>query len=242
MRKGLRAARQNLRAMLALQMLMAAIVAAYYCWPAATMLLSRYAVWQHSGGVLGAAFATAVAGGVLSEASLVYIQNGGRWTAAHVENLCFKFVFFFFNGALVYEFYILQSVWFGNGTAWSILLPKILVDQFGFTVFWSLPVQSLLFRWQLLCYSWKRLGAELDVDFVLHQMLPVLITNWMFWIPGVTLVYSMPLILQMPINIFATAIWSLLLAGLAKNAQAPDAEMGPALVLTEQNSVANPVE
>ena len=73
-------------------------------------------------------------------------------------------------------------------------------------------------------------------------MLPVLITNWMFWIPGVTLVYSMPLILQMPINIFATAIWSLLLAGLAKNAQAPDAEMGPALVLTEQNSVANPVE
>jgi hypothetical protein len=221
MRKGLRAARQNLRAMLALQMLMAAIVAAYYCWPAATMLLSRYAVWQHSGGVLGAAFATAVAGGVLSEASLVYIQNGGRWTAAHVENLCFKFVFFFFNGALVYEFYILQSVWFGNGTAWSILLPKILVDQFGFTVFWSLPVQSLLFRWQLLCYSWKRLGAELDVDFVLHQMLPVLITNWMFWIPGVSLIYSLPQILQTPLFIFAIAIWGILLSAVTKQGRGP---------------------
>ena len=60
-------------------------------------------------------------------------------------------------------------------------------------------------------------------------MLPVLITNWMFWFPGVALVYSMPTILQMPLNIFATAIWSLLLAGLAKPAAAPIAGAAEAI-------------
>jgi hypothetical protein len=221
---------------------MSVLVATYYCWPAGASVLSQYAAWQHAGGIFRAGLVAGFAGGILSELSVVYICDGGRWNRTHIENMIFRFVVFFIGGMIVYQFYEWQAFWFGDGLSWRVLLPKILVDQFIFSVFWSTSYQTLTFRWQALRYSGSRLWNELDENFVFERMLPVLITNWMFWIPGVTLVYSMPLILQMPLNIFATAIWSLLLAGLAKTAGAPVAEMGPGLVLARENSLAEPVE
>lgn len=214
--KGLLAAWHNLVPMLVLEGAMAIVVAAYYFWPAAADLLSRYAVWQHKGGVLLSALATALAGGALSEVSLVYLQDKGRWTARHIESMAFKFVMFFISGAAVYEFYAWQAVWFGDGPAWSVLIPKVLVDQFIYTAFWAVPFMTLMLRWQTLRYSGLRLWHELDGYFLTERMLPVLVTNWMFWIPGVLLIYSMPQTLQSPLFIFATAIWGLLLPAVTK--------------------------
>ena len=218
---------------------MSALVASYYFWPTGAAVLSRYAAWQHAGGIFRTGLTAGFAGGILSELSLVYLRDGGRWNATHLENMVFRFVVFFISGLIVSQFYEYQAVWFGDGLSWRVLLPKVLVDQFVFSVFWSTPYQTLTFRWQALRYSGSRLWNGLDGNFVIERMLPVLVTNWMFWIPGVTLVYSMPLILQMPVNIFATAIWSLLLAGLAKSTDVPVAEMGPGLVLSREDQVAD---
>lgn len=221
---------------------MSMLVAIYYCWPAGAAVLSQYAAWQHAGGLFRTGLVAGFAGGILSELSVVYVRDGGRWNGAHIENMAFRFIVFFIGGIVVSEFYEWQAIWFGDGLSWRILLPKILVDQFIFSVVWSTTYQTLTFRWQALRYSGARLWSELDGSFVIDRMLPVLVTNWMFWLPGVTLVYSMPLILQMPINIFATAIWSLLLAGLAKSTRAPDAEMVPTLILARSNPIADPAE
>jgi hypothetical protein len=228
--------------MSALLAAMAMVVATYYCWPAGAALLSRYAAWQHAGGILRTGLAAGFAGGILSELSLIYFRDTGRWNQTHLENMAFRFVVFFFGGLVVVKFYELQAYWFGDGLTWRVLLPKVLVDQFVFSVFWSTTYQTLIFRWQALGYSGSRLRSELDRHFVVERMLPVLVTNWMFWIPGVTLVYTMPLILQMPLNIFATAIWSLLLAGLSKTAGASNTVMVPGPILAAQNPVAELVE
>ncbi|MCE0521484.1 MAG: hypothetical protein LV480_01060 [Methylacidiphilales bacterium] len=226
-RKGVLAARQNLVPMLALQAAMAVTVAIYYGWPAATAVLSDYAEWQHSGGVFAAALATALAGGVLSELSLVYIQDKGRWSARHLGDMGFKFAFFFINGSVVYEFYCRQAVWFGEGVTWSVLLPKVLVDQFIFTIVWAMPFQSLAFRWQALRFSGKRLWKEMNRAFVTERMLPVLMTNWMFWIPGTVLIYSMPTHLQTPLFVFAIAIWGLLLPAVTRQGANRSADPAP---------------
>jgi hypothetical protein len=221
---------------------MSVLVAVYYCWPTGAAVLSRYAAWQHAGGILRTGLVAGFAGGILSELSVIYLCDGGRWNATHLENMLFRFVIFFMGGLVVCKFYEWQAFWFGDGLSWRVLLPKILVDQFIFSVFWSTTYQTLTFRWQALRYSGSRLWNELNGNFVVERMLPVLVTNWMFWIPGVTLIYSMPLILQMPLNIFATAIWSLLLAGLAKSASAPDAEMAPGPILAQHQPVADPAK
>ncbi len=224
---------QNAAAMAVLLAAMVILVVTYYCWPAGAAFLSWYGAWQQAGGILRIGLAAGFAGGILSELCLIYIRDRGRWTLTHLDNMAFRFFVFSFGGMIVAEFYVWQAIWFGNGVSWRILLPKVLVDQFIFSVFWSTPYQSMTFRWQTLRYSFPKLWSELDRDFVLDRMLPVVVTNWMFWLPGVTLVYSMPLILQMPLNIFATAMWSLLLAGLSKHSHEKVSEMGPALAEIE---------
>lgn len=209
---------------------MATVVAIYYRWPEGTAALDRFAEWGEKGGVLTAAIAASLAGGALSEASIVYFRNRGRWTRHHLENLGFKLAMFFVSGGITYQFYRLQGYCFGQGMAWSVLLPKLLVDQFLYTPFWSVPYQTLLTRWQVLHFSGRRLKAELGRDFVVERILPVLVTSWMFWIPGVLFVYSMPAHLQMALAIFATASWGILLAAVTRPIHAGDQAVHPLIV------------
>lgn len=218
------------------------IVAVYYCWPAATLFLSWFAAWQHTGGILLLGVEAGFAAGILSEVSVVYIDEGGRWNSRHLENMIFRFVVFFFGGMVVAKFYEWQAFWFGDGLTWQIIVPKVLVDQFIFSVFWSTTYQTMLFRWQALRYSGSRLWSELDGRFVRERMLPVLVTNWMFWIPGVILIYSMPLLLQMPLNIVSTAIWSVLLAGLSNPVQTSPLQTAPGMLLPQSDQLANPTD
>jgi len=205
--------------MLVLQAAMAAIVLTYYYWPAGATVLSNFAAWEHQGGVLTAAVVTGLAAGVLSEFSIVYFHNKGRWTVHHIEHAGFKFVMFFIGGGIVCIFYGYQALWFGNGNSWPVLLKKIFVDQFIFSLFWANPYNACMIRWHALRYSGRKLWRELGFNFAAQRILPVCITGWMFWIPGVFLIYSMPTPLQVPLFIFANAIWGILLPAVARQEQ-----------------------
>ncbi len=206
----------NLSSIVAIQVAMGVIVAVYYLWPAGSGVLSKYAQWQASGGALGTGFVYAVAGGVLSELSFVYFQQRGRWTRANVENVVFKFVIFFISGSVVYEFYRMQAMWWGTGASLRVIVPKVIVDQFGYTVIFAAPYYAVLTRWQALRYSGAKLWSELRGSFLTERLLPVLVMNWMFWIPAISFVYAMPSVLQPPLASFATAIWGLLVSAIGK--------------------------
>jgi hypothetical protein len=225
--KALAAARQNGPAIAGLQAAMALVVATYYLWPTGARVITAVGAWLHQFGLPGAALSTVFAGAILSEFAAVYLQDGGRWTRAHVEHMLFRCGLFLVGGSIVYEFYHAQARWFGTGPGWRHLLPKVLVDQFIYTPFWAVPYQTIMSRWHALGFSGRRLAAELRGRFLAERALPVQLTNWMFWIPGVTLIYSMPLQLQTPLFIFATAIWSLLLAAHARPRHEPDNALLP---------------
>ncbi len=191
---------------------MAAAVAIYFCWPDGSALMARYAVWQHAGGLLAAALAMAFAGGALSEISLVYFRDKGVWTRRHVENMLFKLAMFFISGITVYEFYQWQAVWFGNGPSWSVLLPKILIDQFVYTRLLVDALQhahdplagSALLRVALMERAECRFYFPAHASRPRHQLDALDSRRYVF--------YSMPLDLQTPLCVFATAIWGILLA------------------------------
>jgi TRAP-type uncharacterized transport system fused permease subunit len=111
------------------------------------------------------------------------------------------------------------------------VLPKLLVDQFGYSVFWSAPSQTILTRWHALHYSTREVWRELRTDMIFRRMLPVLVTNWMFWIPIIILVYLMPLNLQVPLAVVATAIWGLLLNAAARQPRTRAVETASDLAL-----------
>lgn len=231
---GFRAIGHNPPAIVSILVVMALMVFSYYTWPPATELLRRYGAWQASGGILFVALASGIGAGMISEFFLVYAQQQGRWFPANRENLIFKFGLCFIGGGIVAVFYRYQAYWFGDSHTWPVLVKKVFVDQFIFSVFWSTPYNTLASRWKMLGYSWRRVWAELGPDFVLERMLPMLTTNWLFWIPAITLVYSLPLSLETPLYLFAASIWGILLLAVSEqNRSVPEPEPLPALVLPD---------
>jgi len=208
-RQGWRAAIGNLPSILAIEAVIGAVVALYYLWPPFGAVLSSYARWQTVGGPFSNGLANSAAG-VLSELSLVYFQQRGRWTKANLENVIFKIVLFYISGFIVYEFYRYQAIWWGDKATLSVIVPKVIVDQFGYTVIFSSPYFALATRWQALRYSGAKLWNEMRGGFLTERLLPVLVTNWMFWIPTISFIYAMPFLLQPALAVFATAIWGIL--------------------------------
>ena len=225
-RQGWNAAIGNLASILAIQAAIGAVVAIYYLWPAGAAVLTAYARWQISGGPFTNGLACSVAG-MLSEVTLVYFQQRGRWTAANVENLAFKFALFYVSGFIVYEFYRYQAIWWGDRASLSVIVPKVIVDQFGYTVIFSAPYFALLTRWQALRYSGAALWREVRNSFLTERLLPLLVTNWMFWIPAIAFIYAMPFMLQPALAVFASAIWGVLVSAIGRQEPANSSACKP---------------
>jgi hypothetical protein len=152
--------------------------------------------------------------GLLAEAVKVLMSKEKRWTKANTGNAVFNLLMFGFLGVLQSYFYALQVKMFGSGTSWQVLVPKVLVDQFVWTVFLANPYQTILYLWKNKGYSFKRVSAQMTPfkPFWGTRVLPVLITNWAFWIPMVAIIYCFPAELQLPLAILAVTIWVLLLS------------------------------
>ncbi len=227
MRQGWRAAIGNLPSILAIQAAIGAVVAIYYLWPAGGAVLSAYAHWQTSGGPWSNGLANSAAG-VLSEVSFVYFQQRGRWTPVNVENVFFKLIVFYISGFFVYEFYRYQAIWWGSGASLRVIVPKVIVDQFGYTVVLSAPYFALLTRWQALRYSGPKLWHEVRCTrFLTERLLPMLVTNWIFWIPAISFIYAMPFALQPTLAVFASAIWGILVSAIGRQEPAHPASAQP---------------
>ena len=52
----------------------------------------------------------------------------------------------------------------------------------------------------------------------LDRAIPLMIANWVVWIPAVSLIYLFPLPLQLPLMNIILALWCLILTFFAKNA------------------------
>jgi hypothetical protein len=102
------------------------------------------------------------------------------------------------------------------------LAAKTLVDQFLYTPFLSNPMQTLAFLWKSEQFSFRRTVEKMRQfrQFYVLTVLPVLVSNWLFWIPMVVLIYCFPTSLQLPLGILACAIWSMLLTALVTPADA----------------------
>jgi hypothetical protein len=74
----------------------------------------------------------------------------------------------------------------------------------------------LLTRWQALRYSGEKLWREVRGNFLTERLLPMLVTNWMFWIPAITFIYAMPFMLQPALAVFASAIWGILVSAIGR--------------------------
>jgi hypothetical protein len=222
LRLGFNAARTNIVPAFLVQLLMAGLVVSYFYLPAVRPIFGVLNDWNVHGGLAFSFIAMGMTVGGLTEIFTVYLHKNGRWTGEDFANMSFNFVVFGLLGVTNSVFYQLQAHWFGTGRSPGILASKTLVDQFFYTPFLTNPMQTLAFLWRSERFSFRQTVEKMRQfrQFYVLTVLPVLVSNWLFWIPMVVLIYCFPTSLQLPSGILACAIWSMLLTALVEPADA----------------------
>ena len=213
-RAGIKAAKQSLKPAMFVWGIMALVAVLYYAVPATQGFFTALNALQAKMGLLFPFLGMGLSVGILAEGVKVFMSEEKRWTQTNTINAVFNLTIFGILGVIQNYFYLLQVHLFGSGTSWQVLLPKVLFDQFVWTVFLANPYQTILYLWKNQGFSFSKVFAQMRPfkPFWGTQILPTLITNWAFWIPMVAIIYCFPAELQLPLAILACTIWVLLLS------------------------------
>lgn len=212
---GLSAARANFWPGVLIWSVMAGVVVAYYQYPPAEAVLEIVAEWKRQWSYAFSFAATGLAGGVIPELLRVVLLQRSRVRRENVSNILFGFPFWGFLGCTVDAFYRLQALWFGAEATPGVLVKKVLVDQFIFTPLWGTSSIVWAYTWRSLGFRPGALRGLFTFSFYRTRVFPSLIAGWGVWIPAVTIVYSLPTLLQVPLFVLATCFWSLIVTYIA---------------------------
>lgn len=217
---GLAAARANLLPGAIIQAAMLALVLAYYHHPPTRQALDTLADWKRAGGLPVTFVLIGLAGGVLPEGFQVVLFQRGQIRRSNLHNALFAFPLWGGLGCCTDLFYRGQALLFGNTATVPIVVKKVLFDMCVYTPLWGTPAAVWAYEWKRSRFS--SLAARMFTPgFYRSTILPTLVANWGVWIPAVSIIYALPLLLQVPLFALATSFWSLLVSYLARDQPLP---------------------
>ena len=205
------ATRANAKPALIIQAIMLALAIAFYTNANVAEALRRLAEFKREHGLIFIIVASVLAGAVIPEIFLILFFQRGRPQTGNLRNLAFTIPVWGFDGSLVDLLYRSEAHWLGDVATAPVVLGKILIDQFGYNVFFAAP-------FGVLTYEWKNSGISIgplrDLFTWRHyrdKIIPTLVATWAVWIPLMAIIYSLPLALQFPLFGLALSFWVLLL-------------------------------
>jgi hypothetical protein len=96
------------------------------------------------------------------------------------------------------------------------LATKVAVDQFIYSACWAAPTITLNYLWMEAQFNLRAWWRALSVQYLIQKLSTVIVSNWLVWIPAVSIIYAMPAELQIPLFNLVLCFWVLLLAVLNK--------------------------
>lgn len=109
----------------------------------------------------------------------------------------------------------------GYGLDFRTVAIKVLIDQFLFTPTLGTGIAAVYFPLRKSGWDFGSVLGGFGWDWYVRTVMPILLPAWVFWIPAVMMIYSLPPKLQMPFSLCATAAWSLLLIVIARREVSP---------------------
>lgn len=207
---GLRAARANVLPGLMVQGVMLALLLAYYLHPPTTGLLDRLAGVKERWGYGYSAISAIIAGGLIPELLKIAFSQRGKLRRENLANLFFTIPFWCAMGVVVDGFYRMQALWFGTEVVFPVVLKKVLVDQLCYNPLFAAPVTAILYDWKNRGYGARGLHTFFTGIYYRNVVVPTIFANWGVWIPVVSILYSLPLPLQIPLFGLALSLWVML--------------------------------
>lgn len=206
--------RENLRPGLALQSFALLLVLLYYFVPAAQPFYQTLTRWKTQGGYLYSVVATAFFGGILP--FLMILLKGKTAGKRILPLLLFYVLFWAVKGLEIDLFYQFQAILFGDSNHWWVVTRKVLFDQGVYVPFWAVPTMTILYLWRDSDFNWSGVKERLQQESFFRRCFRVIVPNYMIWIPAVTIVYNLPLILQLPLFNLVLAFWALIMSSVSE--------------------------
>ncbi|MER2490419.1 hypothetical protein [Catenovulum sediminis] len=225
------AIKKNLVPGIVLQSFAVIIGLCYFYVPSCQPYFSLLATLKYDLGSVYAFFATALFGGLIP---FIYLMTTKQFANREdfIKLFLFYFLFWGVKGVEVDLFYQLQGYWFGYQNDFMTIATKTSVDQFIYSALWAAPSIAIAYLWMEHGFSIKDTRLALNRTFLTLTLPATILSNWLVWIPAVSIVYLMPADLQIPLFNLVLCFWVLMLAVLNKKA---DTDV-PASVLTEKTS------
>jgi hypothetical protein len=220
LRTSLAGIRRNALPGLALQAFALVLVLAYHFVPALGPSFERVATLKSTYGYAYSAISTALFGGFIPFLYLLLARRIAP-TRRLAEGI-FYVLFWAYKGMEVDLFYRLQAHWFGNDPTVGTIACKVAVDQFGYSVLVAGPSQMLAFLWKDKGFHARALLPYLSPSTFIPTLATVVLSNWMVWMPGVSIIYCLPLPLQIPLSNLVLCFWVLLLSFVSKSSEGAD--------------------
>jgi hypothetical protein len=219
---GIRAVRRFWRAFFLIQLCALVLVLTYFHSNVVRAACKNFSRLQERGGLLLAAVAAAIAGGIVPEIAKAIVPPksiAGERRGHHLSpgDLGFAIIAFAINGVITSLQYRMLGWALGNDTHFSTAVKKMLADQFITTPVYGIVYWALIYRWKAHGFRIVPLLRELSPRWYVTYVGPLLIPCWCFWIPMVLMVYSMPPALQFSLYCLALAAWSLLMVFVAND-------------------------
>lgn len=209
------ALKKNLLPGLVLQCFAAIIMGVYFLVPSAQPFYEVFGLLKQTYGFGYSFVATALFGGLIP---FIYLLSNRQLTQVKsvLGVAIFYLIFWGLKGMEVDLFYRYQTDWFGSGNDLQTLATKVAVDQFIYSALWAAPSITLSYLWMEQQFSFSGWKRSLDSQFFKETLPTVIFSNWMVWIPAVSVVYAMPSQLQIPLFNLVLCFWVLLLSILNK--------------------------
>jgi hypothetical protein len=173
------------------------------------------AAWKTAGGLPVAAATTALAGGLLPELAKLLADRGRSALRGRGGEVLFNVAFFGVDGIVIDLLYRGEARLFGADAQLGTVVKKVAFDQFVFSPLWSIFI-VLLFLWRQRGYSWAATRPALGRGFYQSRVVPLIVPNWLFWIPMVSIIYALPVALQFLLFVPALGAWSLIMVFIAE--------------------------
>ncbi|MGL1957691.1 MAG: hypothetical protein OCD00_10285 [Colwellia sp.] len=207
--------KQNLIPAIFLQITAVTLLLAYLYSSTAQSYFVHLGELKKEYGILYSAIATSLFGGVLPT---LYRRFSGHINNLFVYRLFFIALLWAIIGCYVDFLYQYQVTLFGNGNDISTIFKKVAFDQFIATALVSCPFITICYLWLDHNFNWQKTRLAIGKPLLTIHLPVTLITNWAIWIPAVSIIYSFPLDMQIPLFNLVLCFFSLMVASLDRKA------------------------